>query len=155
MTGGSDGELDQVPFDGGDAALVVSVAGGARAADDRPAVLPEPLRQSVHGIPAADGKGEVRVARAVRELFRIRHVRAAHDLQPRAVLKAEKVRAKARVFVVIAVAGAGAEIADKEVPCRFQVADIHGGVFDPHGSSSVNFRSVPAAPPLPLPASPG
>lgn len=60
----SHGEFDLVAFEGDDAAFVIAVARGPRAADDLVAVGLEARGELVHGLRAAKAEGDVRVAGA-------------------------------------------------------------------------------------------
>ena len=75
----SDGDLDRETADGSDDAFVVSVAGGAWAAEDGVTVVPQPIGQGVYLCRAAHAEGDVGVAETVgRGGWEQR--RACHDL---------------------------------------------------------------------------
>lgn len=127
----SHGEFDLVAFEGDDAAFVVAVASGARAAQHLVSIGLETRGELVHGLCAAKAEGDMRVAGACEGLRSVLHTGACHDLEAgAAALEAQEVRAEVGDRVVVEPVRRGAEVGDEEAPRGLQVVDVQGDVVD-------------------------
>ena len=129
-TSPSDGDLDRETADGSDYAFVVSVAGGAWAAEDGVTVAPQPIGQGVHLRRAAHAEGDVGVTETISRGGR-KQCRPRHDLQPgTAAGKGEEIRSELLRRVVIERTGGGVEITLEEVARRLQISGVERHMLD-------------------------
>lgn len=121
----------QTPVRPLDTTLITTIPGSARTAQNRPAVITQPLRQSVHLTLSSHAKRYVGISDPIASPA-FRYIGPRHDLQPRTIPEREEIGPQARTRIMIHLIRRRMEIVHEKCPHTVQVFGKEGHVFQFH-----------------------